>query len=249
MWLDIKLDLDRGLSDIYVVAGLPGMGLTGKQTVDYLIKVLDVEKISSIHSEFLNPPVISSVNGVAEDIVKEIFTFYYGNIDGRNLILFTGSVQPLSGEWQHLMSKLTVEALKDYDISAIFTLGATPIEYYKYDVKVYGVATSREFLNELMAYGVEPMMGEGMISGMNGLIIGYAKLYGIKGASLLAETFLKTGHDYIAPFVLARLISKILKIQVDLSELEERANLFHREYMKNISEAKKKMDKGFGYIS
>ncbi len=249
MWLDIKLDLDPNVKDIYVIAGLPGMGLSGKQAVDYLIKVLDVEKISSIKSEFLNPPVISSVNGVADEIVREIFTFYYGNINGRNIVLFTGAVQPLSGEWQHIMSKLTVEALKDYDIEAIFTLGATPIEYYKTDVKVYGVATSREFLNELMAYGVEPMMGEGMISGMNGLIIGYAKLYGIKGASLLAETYLKTGHDYVAPLVLARLMSKILKIDIDLSELEERANIFHKEYMKSLSEATKKREKGFGYIS
>ena len=249
MEVKIKLNLDRDIGSLYVVAGLPGMGLSGKQAVDHLIKTLDVEKVSSIESDFLNPPAVSTLNGIIDDIPPEIFTFYYAKKDSKDLLLFTGNVQPLSAEWQHIMSKSVVKALEGYDVAAIFTLAATPIEYYKYDVSIYGVATSRQFLNELVAYGVIPMEGEGVISGMNGLIIGYAKQYGYNGAVLMAETFLRTSQDVIAPYALLRILSKILKLELDLRELEERANLFHREYLKYLKKAPEKSDKGLGYIS
>lgn len=249
MEVEITLNLDKDVGSLYVVAGLPGMGLSGKQAVDHLIKTLDVEKVSIINSDFLNPPAVSTLNGIIDDITPEIFTFYYANKDGKNLLLFTGNVQPLSAEWQHIMSKSVVKALEGFDVSAIFTLAATPIEYYKYDVSIYGVATSRQFLNELVAYGVIPMEGEGVISGMNGLIIGYAKQHGYRGAVLMAETFLRTSQDVIAPYALLRVLSKILKLELDLKELEERANLFHREYLKYLKKAPEKSDKGLGYIS
>ncbi len=249
MEVNIELNLDTEIKNIYLLAGLPGMGLSGKQAVDYLIKNLDVEKVSLIESDFLNPPAVSTLNGLVDDITSEIFTFYYAEKDGKNLLLFTGSVQPISAEWQHILSKEVVKAVKKYDIEALFTLAATPIEYYKYDVSVYGVATSRQFLNELAAYGVIPMEGEGVISGMNGLIIGYAKMYGFKGAVLMAETFLKTAQDVVAPYALLKTISKILKVDIDLKELEERVNLFHREYIKYMKSKPEKRDRGLGYIS
>ena len=48
MEVNIELNLDTEIKNIYLLAGLPGMGLSGKQAVDYLIKNLDVEKVSSI---------------------------------------------------------------------------------------------------------------------------------------------------------------------------------------------------------
>ncbi|HIE36797.1 TPA: hypothetical protein EYP83_01410 [Candidatus Geothermarchaeota archaeon] len=250
MQVGIEFNLDRDVGSLYVIAGLPGMGLSGKQAVDYLVKSLDVDKIGSIKCDFLNPPAISTLNGVVDDMPVELFNFYYTVKNDKNIILFTGNVQPLSAEWQHIMAKSVVDTLNGYDVSAIFTLAATPIEYYKYDVAVYGVATSRDFLNELISYGVIPMEGEGVISGMNGLIIGYAKQYRYRGAVLMAETFLRTSQDVIAPYALLKTISKILKLDMDLKELEERVNLFHREYLKYMKkEAPEKKDRGLGYIS
>jgi len=249
MDLEITIDIPDKDKELYVVAGLPGMGFSGKQAVDHLIKVLDVEKVARIETPYLNPPAVSTVNGVVDDIIDEVFTVYYAEKDGKSLILFTGNVQPMSSEWQHIMSKALVDSVKAYQVSAIFTLAATPIETYKYEASVYGVATTRQFLNELMVYGVIPMEGQGGISGMNGLIIGYAKYFGLKGASLLAETFLKTSQDYIAPYALLRKLSKILKIEIDLSELEYRRNMFHEEYIKHLREMGGEEGRGLGYIS
>lgn len=249
MQVEIEFNLDKDVGRLYIIAGLPGMGLSGKQAVDYLVKTLDVDKVGGIKCDFLNPPAISTLNGIVDDIPVEVFSFYSTVKDGKNILLFTGNVQPISAEWQHIMAKSVVNTLGGYDVSAIFTLAATPIEYYKYDVAVYGVATSRDFLNELLSHGVIPMEGEGVISGMNGLIIGYARQYRYRGAVLMAETFLRTSQDVIAPYALLNIISKILKIDLNLKELEERANLFHREYLKYMKTTPEKRDKDLGYIS
>jgi hypothetical protein len=250
MAIDIKFKLDidpKDLNETVVIAGLPGMGYTGKQAVDYLIKILNAEKISDCKSPFLNAPVVTTMNGILEDLQEELFSFYHAKSSKYDMILFTGSIQPPSSEWQHYVSYAVIEAIKELPIKWLFTLAATPIEYYKYDVKVYGVATSRELLQYLELNGVLPMPGEGVISGMNGLLLGYSKKVGIEAASLLAETFLVSAKDFIAPYVILKTLGRILKVELDLSELEERAKVFHREYISRVK--KKEEESGLGYIS
>jgi len=251
MSMDINFKLKIKELDIknpVVIAGLPGMGYTGKQAVDHLIKVLNAEKISDIKSPYLNAPVITTLNGVLQDLQEELYSFYYAKTGKYDFILFTGVIQPPSGEWQHYLSLKAIEAVKDLNIKWLFTLAATPIEYYKYDVKVYGVATSRDLLEYLQINGVIPMPGEGVISGMNGLLLGYAKKYNIEAASLLAETFLVSSKDFIAPYVILKMLGRILKFEFNLKELEDRAKVFHTEYLARVKREKKE-ERGLGYIS
>ena len=250
MAIDIKFKLELDIPnsrEVIIIAGLPGMGYTGKQAVDHLIKVLNAEKVSNSRSPFLNAPVVTTINGIVEDMQEELFTFYHSSQHKYDLIFFTGSIQPPSAEWQHYVSYAVVEAIKEYNVKWLFTLAATPIEYYKYDVNVYGVATSKELLEYLKLNGVIPMPGEGVISGMNGLLLGYSKKANIEAACLLAETYLVSAKDFIAPYVILKTLARILKIDVDLSELEERAKMFHREYISRVK--KKEEGSDLGYIS
>ncbi|HEW93834.1 hypothetical protein DRN84_00205 [Candidatus Geothermarchaeota archaeon] len=248
MEVKFKLDINPDkLGDTILIAGLPGMGYTGKQAVDHLIKVLNAEKISDFKSPYLNSPVITTVNGIVEDLKEELFTFYHAETSKYDILLFTGAVQPPSAEWQHYVSYAAIEAVKEFRIKWLFTLAATPIEYYKYDVRVYGVATSKDLLDYLIVNGVIPMPGEGVISGMNGLLLGYAKKSNIEAASLLAETYLISGRDFIAPYVILKTLSRIIKYEFDLKELEDRAKAFHMEYTSKVK--KKEEKKGLGYIS
>jgi len=82
---------------------------------------------------------------------------------------------------------------------------------------------------------------------MNGLLLGYAKKSNIEAASLLAETYLISGRDFIAPYVILKTLSRIIKYEFDLKELEDRAKAFHMEYTSKVK--KKEEKKGLGYIS
>lgn len=246
---ELKLDKDK-VSEPIIIAGLPGMGLTGKQAVDYLIEEFKARKVGFIKAPFLSSPVITTNDGIVNDMMEELFTFYYSKLNGQDYVFFTGITQPPSPEWQHNLSKLVVNKLSDYEPRIIYTLAATPIYTYKWDVAVYGVATKPEILEDLKFYGVIPMAGEGVISGVNGLLIGYGKMNGINGVVLMGETYLTTGRDYIAPLALVRIMSRILDVEVDTSRLEKLALAFHEEISKALSKKKKQDDEGsLGYIS
>lgn len=249
--MDITITLDKeSVSEPIVIAGLPGMGLTGKQAVDYLIEEFKAKKVGGIKAPFLSSPVITTNDGLVNDMVEELFTFYYSNIKGRSYIFFTGITQPPSPEWQHNLSKVVVDELSVFRPRIIYTLAATPIYNYRWDVAVYGVATRVEILEDLRFYGVIPMAGEGVISGVNGLLIGYGKRKGIDGVVLMGETYLTTGRDYIAPLALVRTMSRILDVEVDTSRLEKLALAFHEEFSKAMKRKKGEDEEGsLGYIS
>ena len=251
MKLEISLDIGRGQIDKpTVIAGLPGMGLTGKQAVDYLIEVFNARKIGNIEAGYLASPIITTHDGVVDDLMSELFTFYYTNVGGEDYILFTGVTQPPSPEWQHELSRKVIETLLEYKPHIIYTLAATPIFSYKWEVSVYGVATKRELLEELRLYGVIPMQGEGVISGVNGLLIGYGKKHGIDGVVLMGETYLTNARDYIAPLAVLRILSRVLHLDIDLRKMEELALAFHKEFSAALTSKKPDKDKGsLGYIS
>jgi uncharacterized protein len=65
-------------------------------------------------------------------------------------------------------------------------------------------------------------MKEGGISGMNGIIVGMAKLHGMEGVSLLGET---SGYllDPAASHSVLESLSQILGLKIDMTSIEERA--------------------------
>ncbi len=249
--MNIEFDLKKNeINKPVFIAGLPGMGLTGKQAVDHLIDVFNARKIGHIEAAFLSSPIITTHEGIVDDMINELFTFYYTNINGKDFLLFTGITQPPSPEWQHYLSHKVVSLISEFQPAIIYTLAATPIFSYKWEVDVYGVATNRELLEELRMYGVIPMQGEGVISGVNGLLIGYGKQIGVDGAVLMSETYLTSGRDYIAPLNLLRVFSRILGIEINLKKLEDLALAFHKEFSEVLTSKKsEKGSKSLGYIS
>lgn len=251
MQIKVKLDLDRvHVKNPIFIAGLPGMGLTGKQAVDHLIEVFNARKIGYIEASFLASPIITTHDGVVDDMMAELFKFYHAKMNGKDFLFFTGITQPPSPEWQHYLSYKVVDVIKEFSPKIIYTLAATPIFSYKWEVDVYGVATNRDLLDELRLYGVIPMQGEGVISGVNGLLIGYGKQMDIEGVVLMSETYLTSGRDYIAPLHILRILSRILDTEIDLKKLEDLALAFHKEFSKVLASKKKKEESGsLGYIS
>jgi len=228
--LEINLRIDRKLNDPIMIAGLPGMGLTGKQALDHLIKVFNAKKVSSIKTPFLGSPAISVHNGLVEDIPEEIYTFFLARMGNRDVILFTSQSQPATPEWQHIVALKAIEAADRCGVSFVYTLAATPIPYFKDEAEVYGVATSPDLVEMLRLNGVKPLAGEGAISGINGLLLGYAKKYGMNGICLLGETYLVSGMDKIAPIAVLKALSRILKVEIDVSDLEREAKAFKEQF-------------------
>ncbi|MCX8188245.1 MAG: PAC2 family protein [Nitrososphaeria archaeon] len=251
--LDLKINLDpnRVKDNLIFVAGLPGMGLTGKQAADYLIEQFNASKVGCIKASHLASPVISSHDGVVEDLMNELFQLYYADVGEKSFLIFTGITQPSSPEWQHHLSYKIVDQIRVYRPKIIYTFAATPIYSYRWAVNVYGIATRRDLLEELRLYGVIPFKGEGVISGVNGLLVGYGKRFGIDGIILLGETYLTAGRDLIAPLSLLRVFSKIVNVEIDLRKMEDLALSFHKKFSEYVKREKSEEtdSEKLGYIS
>lgn len=251
--LNFVVDLDPSIvrDNLIFVAGLPGMGLTGKQAADYLIEQFNAVKVCSVNAPYLASPVISSHDGVVEDLMNELFKLYYAEAGGKQFLIFTGITQPPSPEWQHQLSYKIIDAIRVYRPKIIYTFAATPIYSYRWNVNVYGIATRRDLLDELRVHGVIPFKGEGVISGVNGLLVGYGKQFGIDGVILLGETYLTAGRDFIAPLSLLRVFSKVINVEIDLRKMEDLALSFHRKFYEYVKEEKREESEqeNLGYIS
>jgi len=67
-------------NDAILFTGLPGIGLVGKITVDYLLKQFNAEKVAEITSDSF-PPSVHTKGGLVELIKDEIYLYRFKNRD------------------------------------------------------------------------------------------------------------------------------------------------------------------------
>jgi len=202
-----------------LVCGLPGSGYVGKLAADYLVSVFKAKKVAEFHSSSFPPHVNINEEGVALRLSGELHHAKTGQ--DRDLLLFTADAQPATFEGEYELSASVLEEAKKFQANEVFSLAAYVTGSFVKARRVFGTATSKGLVSRLSSNGVQ-VMKEGGISGMNGVIVGMARLHGMDGISLLGETsgFLL---DPAASHAVLESLSKILGMRIDLASIEERA--------------------------
>jgi uncharacterized protein len=216
----IEREKVTGLREPIVISGLPGSGLVGKVAVDHIIQELSAKHFAEVYCDGMAAQIFIDHEGVAQLNRNDLF--YWRNPEGkRDLIFYTGDSQPATGEAEYVLSSWMAEYLGKLAGSELVTLGAYVTGNFAAEPKVYGSATDEEYVQRLTKIGVK-IMGEGAITGMNGLLLGIAKLRGYRGCSLLGET---SGYavDPKASKSVVSALSKLIDVNMDLSALDVRA--------------------------
>ncbi len=222
-----------------VISGFPGMALVGKVSVDFLIDSLKGEPVAEIYS-YGSPSYILVNNGLGELPVAELYL-----VRDRKLAILTGNYQPLTSELQHEFSDKIVELFASKGVKRILTTAAYVSESVGEQRRVYIAANNERILKELVELGGTPMV-EGGVTGLNGLVVGWAEVYGISAACMMGETVSAyaeaTIADYRAAKAVLELLVKYLGIKgLDLSELDVKAKEIEEEAKKIREELVKKM--------
>jgi proteasome assembly chaperone (PAC2) family protein len=81
-----------------------------------------------------------------------------------------------------------ISVAKEYSVQLIYTLGAfhTARDYHKSPSTLL-TSTSLELTQRISSLGLELTPGSSLITGFNGLILGFAKEAGLQGIGLFAE--------------------------------------------------------------
>ena len=171
----------------YLVCGFPGSGFVGKLAVDHLIQELSAKHLADIYSTSFPPQILIRTDGTADLIKNSIFYFEDTGPCPISLLLLTGDTQPVNPDSEYLLAEEILDIAAKFNPKKVFTLAAYITGVFIDKPRIFGTATHIDIVKRFEEKGVLAMDG-GSITGMNGIMIGIAKLRGMKGVCLLGET-------------------------------------------------------------
>ncbi|MEO9364942.1 MULTISPECIES: proteasome assembly chaperone family protein [Candidatus Nitrosocaldus] len=217
------------LNEPYMICGFPGSGYVGKLAVEHLVQELKAKPMIDIYSYSFPPQVVIRQDGTVELMKNSIYYWQdYGGRDvnsnsnsNNDLLLLTADAQPLTPEGEHLLAETIIDIAVELNTKMIFTLAAYITGVFMDKPRVYATATSADMIEGLKSRGIATM-DSGSITGMNGLLLGMARLKGINGVCLLAET---SGYvvDAKASQAVLKSLLEFVNMRIDMSSLEKRA--------------------------
>ena len=161
---------------------------------------------------------------IKEDTLR--FLKRNGNTDSvKNIIVFGGGRgQPQENEELNELCQDVINVAKRYDAKFIYTVGGyhTSRSFGK-SPTTYVTTTSQDILKLVKKLGIEITPTESVITGFNGLILGYAKLNGINGIGLYGELL----EPRIPQYRAARTIIETLE-KINISETWGYEGIIHK---------------------
>ncbi len=204
-----------------MVAGWPGMGNVAINAVDYLRRKLGARLFAEIDTEGIYLPDAIIVNkGLARFPESPKNLFYYRK--NPSVIFLEGQVQ-LSGEPAVKLMNMVLDLAEKHKVKRLFTGAAFPMPVnYRETSSVYVASTSASLIGYFKDMGVA-VLKAGQISGLNGLMLGFAQSRGVEAACLLA-TLPQYAINFPNPrasSAIVKIMSKVLGVEIDMTEIEK----------------------------
>ncbi len=228
----VKIVRNIRMENAVLIEGLPGIGNVARLSADYLIDKLNATKFLEIYSDVFPNSVM-----INEDSLIKMFTveFYHTKINGRDVIILSGDVQPSSDAESYALCNEIIKIAKKLNVSEIITIGGIGLPESPQKPAVHAVANDESVIKELEKLNVVLDGNETVkiILGATGLLLGIAGIRGIKGFSLLAETIndpRKVGINEAKEVL--KVLTRHLDFELDFKDLDEEISNY-RKLIKN----------------
>ncbi len=219
--MKVRLHRDIGMKKPTLLAGWPGMGNVGVGAVDYLRRELGTEVFGEIDmSEHFTPEAIVVEEGIAK--LPEVPINSFSLAHSPDLIFFLSEAQ-VSGPAALQLTNLIVDMAEKYGVERIYTCAAFAVPTsFSDETRILGVATDEKLRDSLTPHGAE-ILGQGIVSGLNGLLLGVAGSRGIESACLLATIpqYAISLPNPRGSRALVETLSTLLGVSVDLSGFDD----------------------------
>jgi proteasome assembly chaperone (PAC2) family protein len=226
--MEINYLMRPQLSEPSMVAAWPGMGYLAKISADYLRRRLKARPFAEIL--YYQNAVIYK-DGLAE--LPPIRHRFYAAAS-HDLIICVGDAQPSFPEEAYRLASEVIKVAERFNVKRIYTIAAYPTDY-KMEPRVYGIYTDESLSASLLGYGVGMPEGEGAVNGLNGILIGVAKNKGIDGICLMGEIRFANVPQHLSSKAVLEKLTAILGIEIDMSQLEERAKRIDASIRRRLS--------------
>lgn len=185
-----------------IIAAMQDMGNVGNIVIDFLNRAKKTTTFRRAESTEMS--YVLDRGGHIE-IPKEGWDYKYS----QNLIIFGGGAgQPKTSEELHELCRDVISVAKKYSVKFIYTVGGFHTTRIIHDEpKAFITTTSQELSKQLEKLNVSMTPSKSVITGFNGLILGYAKQNDIYGIGLYGEL----GDPSIPQYRAAKSIIKTLE--------------------------------------
>jgi proteasome assembly chaperone (PAC2) family protein len=237
--------------ETWLVAAWPGMGSVALAGAGYLVAKLGGRPVETIvKREYFDVNAVPIENGLVRRGPKTtLYALERGGRNGPDLLVLIGEAQPSHRSYEFCNEIIDLALARGVRRVVTFAAMATPV-HPTAPARVFGVATEEQLLPLLARHDVS-LVGEGQISGLNGLLLGAAADRGVEGFCLLGELPQFAAHIPIpnakASLVVLEAFAKIAGIEIDLGELRAQAKLVERglsELLDRLAQAQQQASEG-----
>lgn len=208
------------------------MGGVAYTVANYFITSLKSKLVAELYS-YSYPPQLGVSSGRANLIKAYLY-------DTPVALILTANAQPPSNEAQNEFCDKILEFLHARGLSKVLATAAYVVSGASRDRAVYVAGNDASLINEFAQLGAQ-LLNTGVISGINGAVVGWASYYDIPAAVLLAETWDAIVQldeiDYRAARCLVQIVGKYLSVEVDVEALDRLADSIEERVLDLISKS------------
>jgi len=238
--MGIRLYKEPELKNSIMLCGWPGIGNIGIFAIDTLRRALRARQIGEIEPwDFFDPVRVVIERGLLKDLVFPTNKFYFQRVKGRDLVFFIGEQQPTNGGTRYAegqkaydMANMVLDVAEKFDCQRVYTSGAAVTQiHHTMRPRVWAVPNRESLIGEMKRYENTILMSEiegrsdqGLITGLNGLMLGVAQRRGLDAVCLMGEIpYYLQGAPWPYPKgskAVLEVLGKILSVEIDLSQLD-----------------------------
>ncbi len=209
-----------------VIAAMQDMGNVGSVVVNFINDSLRTKTFRVART--LDPTYVVDRGGYI-DLPNESWEYRYTD----DLIVFGGGKgQPQSNSEINALCQDVIDVAKKYSAKFIYTFGGFHTNrVLDNNPKTYITTTSIELTKQMEKLNVEITPQKSIITGFNGLILGFAKKNGIQGIGMYGELNQPDIPQYRAAISIIKTLEKLTYRKLgDTSQLEIMAQEIERKF-------------------
>ncbi len=219
------------------VEGLPGVGNVGRIAVGYLVEQLNAVKFAELFSSHFYPFVLLHQSSAVHVLKNEFYYWKAKKTGQRDMIILIGDSQSIDPVGHYEIVEGILDFIEKLGVKEIFTIAGLSVGRLDKEPKVIGAVSDPKIVKKYEKFGIDFDTGSkiGTIVGAAGLFLGLGRYRDMDGLCLLGETAgLPEIPDPKSAEAVLKILTKILKIDVDMSKLHEKIKEMDN-FMKKIN--------------
>ena len=219
-------DFEPEIKKPIIIAAMQDMGNVGSIVVNFINESLRTATFRIAKTPY--PTYVVDKGGYI-DLPDESWEYKYTD----DLIIFGGGKgQPQSNSELNMLCQDVIDTAKKYSAKFIYTLGGFHTNrIFENKPKTFITTTSKELTKQMEGLNVETTPHKSIITGFNGLILGFAKKNNIQGIGMYAELNEPEIPQYRSAISIIKTIEKLTYRKLgDTSQLEIMAQEIERKF-------------------